>query len=608
MKKFLGFALCLIICFALGVYVTMKVGGIDFSQVFSSSEPSMSSSTSSRDSLYSDEKNSIGANSGGDDINGNDSSFYDSDGDHKNDNNSLKLSDISLATAKTVIKQSKTNGINDFTSFKDDAYYYFVFDLGTYSNVCVDSPYGYCYYAGMGDVSRKMTASSSSSNTIKNSATNVISNTTTITSTKNLNVKAQFGLPHSIQLNVETGYSRTKGSADTTSWTYSYEEASAYSESEEMSTEICFKNGDEAGWYYYYLSVDLKAYGVIVKDIQSGEFYITVNSSVVGRGFNYVYSKTEGLNLSIDGGLNFDLSIIDLYGLNEINPENYVGTKIDDGKIHVQSIEGLYASLKNAKAEDYVVLDNDIEDCSAYPWMPLDNFIGTLDGCGHSITGFSYVAEKDESSDSMFGMFKQLSGTVKNLNFKKANISVRKYHVLIENIYIGVICGRLTNGKIEGCNILEDSSIYAYHDTDNKKQKTHAYVGGFVGQIEGGEISSCSIENSAVYGRTRINYESNKTEADCWCYTGGIVGFSSGGTIKLCSRYNSTSIFSYATYGSSKSAYHVFSGGIVGYKEGGIVSDCSSTQNNVSFELDACGSKKSANSSNSGHNAICGND
>ncbi len=604
MKKFIGFALCLVVCFALGAFVAANADGFDFLKNNSSDFSAVGSSTKDGSS---DVENSGGmgwiSSEGGN--SGTNGEVADKNEDNKN-NNSSALSNIFISPAKTVVKQSDFNGVGDVVSYKDDNYFYFVFDLGTYANLRVDSPYGYCYYGGSGEVTRTMTASSASSNTIKNSTSSVISETTTKSSTKDVKIKVSVDFPKWIDLEVETGYSRTIGSVKESSWSSSYEEASSYSESEALSTSISFKNGDPTGWYYYYLSVDVKAYGVIVKDVKTGDFYATVKSSVIGRGFNYVYSESEGFDMDVEGGLNFDLGIIESLGLDEIEPENYIGSKIEDGKIHVQTVEGLYSALKESAADDCIVLDCNIE-CSSFPWMPIDNFYGTLDGYGYSIKGLSYVAEKDESNDSMFGMFKCLNGKIRNVVFENVNIHVWKYHVGIENIYVGTVCGKLTGGEIKTCEIAGSSNVYACHDTDNKKQKTHAYVGGFAGQVESGKIVSCKVTSAAIYGRTRINYSSNDTTADCWCYIGGIVGLMSGGTVNSCSRYNVVSVLADATYGSSKSAYHVFAGGIVGYKEGGSVSSCVSTQEKVSINLDPCGSKKCAKSSTKGHNAICGN-
>lgn len=506
-------------------------------------------------------------------------------GNDKNADEKTTLDSLKFAKAETTIEKNKSLKSSDIISFRDDDYYYFVFDLAKFYNIPVDSTYDYCTYGGTGDVMRTMTASTASSNTIQNSTTKTHQETTTFSSTKSVDASFTIGRnPPSPtggitwSFHVGIGYSRTKGNTDTDSWTESYNEAASYSSSEARTTTISFNSGDPAGNYYYYLSVDTQVYGTIIKSISTGEFYVTTYSSVIGRGFNYVYCGQENLQFKCNDKLDFDYTaIISDYELNTIVPTNYIGSKTeDDGKIHIDGsdIAGFYNTLKNAKATDVIVLDNDI-NCESYPWVPLDNFVGKLDGNGHTISNINYSLDSG-NSDNIFGIFKQLSGTVCNVKFSKLTISVHKLHDTVENIYVGGICGILKGGTIELVTI-EESKVWAYHDSDDKTRKTRAFVGGFVGELESGSIISSNIITSEVFGKTRINYNTD-SKADCWSYAGGFVGHMVGGSVSSCIRYNNATVTAYTLSGSKASAYHCHVGGIAGFKDGGSITSCTSTE------------------------------
>ena len=521
------------------------------------------------------------------------------------------LDNISLSEPKTVI-QSRTSQVtlNEMVSYRDDYYYYFVFDLGKYFNVPVDTPYGYCTYSGIGNATRTMTATSTKANTIQESSNRTMQATTSFSGTVNasLSITAGYQPPSptggaKFETTLEVGYSLTMGNSSANSWSRTFTEASEYSESESNSTSISFKTGDPAGYYYYYFSVDTQVYGVVARNIDTKEFFVTTTSSVIGRGFNYLYAgENSGLNITCDDVLDFDCSIIERLGLDKIVPSNYVGNKVDDGKTHVANVSELYTALSEASASDSIVMDKDIE-CENYPWMPINNFYGTFDGNGFAIKNLSFEYTNG-GDDTKYGIFKELNGTFTNVTIENADFNVHKYHDTQNYLYAGVVCGRLTGGTISRVNI-EGKELYAYHDSDNKTLKIHAHVGGFVGELVSGSIKNCNISSINIYGKARINYDKNST-ADVWCYVGGFVGHQAGGTIDTVVRSNDVIVTSHTISGSKTSAYHCFVGGIIGYKDGGTYSNCASTDTNLNKNPEVV-VNGSANTSNSGKGAITGN-
>ena len=119
-------------------------------------------------------------------------------------------------------------------------------------------------------------------------------------------------------------------------------------------------------------------------------------------------------------------------------------------------------------------------------WTPVDNFKGTLDGNGHTISGLNV------SGENYVGLIGVLDGgTVKNL--KLANVTATGAED------VGAVVGRIiNNGKVENVHVLSGTV------TGNKR------AGGIVGSIKAyGSIVNCS--NAAEVKATKYN-------------AGGIVG------------------------------------------------------------------------------------
>lgn len=168
-------------------------------------------------------------------------------------------------------------------------------------------------------------------------------------------------------------------------------------------------------------------------------------------------------------------------------------------------------------------------------WEPMGRtaaaFEGVLDGQGHAISGIYIHADPDTekiAAHNHYGLFAQVSGTVKNLKIEKSYIAVSGNYGSV-----GAIAGQSTaEGTIENC--VSNAMIEVGGGLN---------AGGIVGY--GGIIQDCEF-----LGTLR------QTE-DGWCQLGGIAG--DGGTIRGCTNSGSVSGKGY-------------SGGIVGWAD--IVEDC----------------------------------
>lgn len=167
-------------------------------------------------------------------------------------------------------------------------------------------------------------------------------------------------------------------------------------------------------------------------------------------------------------------------------------------------------------------------------WTPIKAYLGTFDGAGHTISGIYYG-----SKSTNFGMFKSVSGTVKNL------------HVTDSIMYgtstsprgngTGGIAGILNkDGVINGCSfsgLVQDAasvgglvgvnkgvlSLCCVTDTDviSCGNAIMVYAGGLVGNNKG------TIENS--YARCNVKYTGNKTRFARWM--GGVTGINNSSCI-----------------------------------------------------------------------------
>ena len=173
-------------------------------------------------------------------------------------------------------------------------------------------------------------------------------------------------------------------------------------------------------------------------------------------------------------------------------------TEFGEGIIiyHVYDYNGLMAWAEkgngcSCKLEADITMQTD-------NWTPVDNFYGTFDGNGHTITGLMV-----NSTETYVGFIAKNHGTVKNLTLKGANIKGG------DNTVGGVV-GYNFGGKIENCHVTEDCSVYGNP------------AGGIAGKNEnGGTVTGC--------------YTLCSLAGKSFCTFGGIIGiFSGSGSLTAC--------------------------------------------------------------------------
>jgi len=198
-------------------------------------------------------------------------------------------------------------------------------------------------------------------------------------------------------------------------------------------------------------------------------------------------------------------------------------------------VKGHYILTADISLNDTSDFENWSTNAPQYGWEPIgawlssNSFAGVLDGNGHKITGMFIDVDgnQTESYRDYYGLFAELSGTVKNLTVEQSYIRASGS---IANV--GTIAGYIHKAEIENCNV--DSIIELYSAKN---------AGGISGS--GGSIADC-------------HYTGTITQLDnSFVHIGGIAG--SGGVISGCEF-------------SGKLTGKGYTGGIVGYGEN--VKDC----------------------------------
>ncbi len=214
-----------------------------------------------------------------------------------------------------------------------------------------------------------------------------------------------------------------------------------------------------------------------------------------------------------------------------------------------------------------------------------DNFKGTFDGCGHTIT-FNIDENTGAFANNQYlGLFSTCTdATIKNL-YINANISLTTGGSFFNpSAYVGGIAGTSTNSIVE--NVHVSGNINILTDNDNSP-----WVGGLIGEATNTNISLSSNEATIVaeansyIGIVRAGGlcgEFSGTIENCYNkgdvkatasidtpYAGGLVGINAGTITKS---YNSGKVQS---AGPSTSMSDIYAGGIVAKGENGSsVTDC----------------------------------
>ena len=194
----------------------------------------------------------------------------------------------------------------------------------------------------------------------------------------------------------------------------------------------------------------------------------------------------------------------------------------------IHNREELEALAADANAAYY--LANDI-DLSGEPWVPNCWFGGSLDGCGHQITGMNVT----EASSGCAGLFLGLwGGEVFNMTLSGASVHVTANDSFIN---VGGLAGTCKNGsKLKDVNVEAEISLRG-------GSANTAFAGGLTGYIDGADLENCFFSGSVT------------VEQAGSVYAGGLAGRSIQGSTRDCRCWGDISVTQ--TGSSSGSSYFV---------------------------------------------------
>lgn len=132
-------------------------------------------------------------------------------------------------------------------------------------------------------------------------------------------------------------------------------------------------------------------------------------------------------------------------------------------------------------------------------------FSGIFDGCGHSISNFTY--EQDVCGSGLFGYTKD--ATIRNLHVSGTYAGIK---------WVGGIIGYMSGGTLENCTFTGSLSSVGF-----SQRNSGANTGGLVGSLSGGTVSGCTA-NATISVTAGSGTNSGN-------YAGGLVGGANGSSV-----------------------------------------------------------------------------
>lgn len=354
--------------------------------------------------------------------------------------------------------------------------------------------------------------------------------------------------------------------------------------------------------------------GMVMAETTDGKTgNISINSSLTNG--TTTLESTAVIDASAPNGGSGGLVSINGYKvvLNNIAPINVLASngsngliKIDPTTLDIGTASGLETidTSQSQYLSDNICLTSNISmsTSTAYNWIPFGTsstpFIGTFNGNGHSISGYSITAANNNGT-GFFGYLGS-TGTIENLT-----VSGSVNGLTYNNIggIVGVNSGQIENSSNSG-TIGSSSSggvnigglvgnniglIVNSYNSGTVNPGKYNCVGGISGYNSGTIENSYNTSNIlggsnnqyvggiSGYNSGKIEYSYNENEVSGNCYVGGIVGKNYGGEISY--SYNKAAVdgveyiggIAGTNYNSGAIIYSYNSGNITGvYLTGGI--------------------------------------
>ena len=415
-----------------------------------------------------------------------------------------------------TIEKVSTNPdyLSDVESFYDAENDYWIFNMGTISNVPLETP-TFFYYGGKGEIKQTFTKSSTTVSGISSTVQSVVQDK--MSWKVSSEIGASIGLDDVLKAAVSSKISGSAEAEKTTTETKSYSEFVKWTDDLKKEVTINFDERYKAGYYAYMVSATVKVRAVLVKNRATGAVSVGTYNELISNEYSFAYNEFDN-KLSVDKEQKFKF---ELPGV-----ESLPAPTEPAGLIKITSAQGFKDISKNLSGNYVLLSDLDFDGAQIPPiGGSSGRFSGIIVGNGHTISNFSV------SVDYPFaGLIARNAGKIENIQIRDARISVSRTGA---DAFAGVIVGENT-GTISNCSVSASSVKVRAVDSNNTEGKSrYAVAGGVAGKISVGTIEHCSVNGVSVYGFVKKH---DKAWSDGWseaafAYIGGVVGEQLGGNV-----------------------------------------------------------------------------
>jgi hypothetical protein len=221
-------------------------------------------------------------------------------------------------------------------------------------------------------------------------------------------------------------------------------------------------------------------------------------------------------------------------------------------------------ALINNPAGTIVLMDNiHLQN----PWIPIENFRGTLDGNGFKITGLR-IRETSDSQNN--------AHTLQNTGFFRTvqNVTIRNLHIELANIN--------TNAAIDSSNGPSTAAIFKQWAGTTPSSRPPTNAGALIGRSTGNVV----IENVSVTGGSIVAWAGRNTRM-ARAYAGAFIGEVGGGDVSIIKSHAASNIYTRARNGGAATNAYASAGGMIGRVSGGSVRIIDSYAGNENVEIHA---------------------
>lgn len=449
---------------------------------------------------------------------------------------------VDVVETKAIAKQNE-NYQTPITSYYDDSYNYYVFDLGYLQDVPLETSTQFVKYGGWQGVNatlefvRTQTNTTSMQTTTQEVATSMTK--WDYGASGSAKVGSTLGKDRLISMSAEIqfGVSASMGTSDSKSWSTTYSKCEQATETMSTKINLTFTQSCPTGYYRYALIGDVSVYGVLIQDKETKEYECYNFTSLNAWGYGLDFSKERGVIQYGSDKLTFNVDDVlptleqpTFYLSQDIQDQGTEQTGESDKPFLIGSVDDINKIVDNNKKGTYFKLTNNIDFAGAdnsYLYDPIE-FNGVLEGNGYAFR--NYILGSLDKNDSC-GFFLKNNGTIKNVMFDNIQISSVTNSQDLTMLKAGVICGTnngsiinviVSNSKLPDCNIGE--SMYGNYSC-------------FIGGVAGVNETSGIIERSGVVNTT-IKAKAMCGTSSSTCYVSGIAGQNNGKITNVYSRRN----------------------------------------------------------------------